>query len=227
MVLICGWVFAAPLQPVGYDPMVQSISSLAAQGATDPWLMTSALAAAGVCHMVTGVGLRSAARAGRIVLFCGGLAAILVALSPESSDGDVPLRHVLSTAIGFTALALFPSLATVKRGAEPASADRHGPANVHVGSGRRHVPANWTLRPVTGYTVTALMTACAAWFLLELHGHGVAGFVERLLTSVQSFWPLIVVVACLLGTRRLRAPAPHLPIAAPGLAHSERGDFKR
>lgn len=227
MVLICGWVFAAPLQPVGYDPMVQSISSLAAQGAADPWLMTSALAAAGVCHMVTGLGLRSAARAGRIVLFCGGLAAILVALSPESSDGDVPLRHILSTAIGFTALALFPSLATVRSRPGITAGEARGPANVHVGARRLHVPTNWTLRPVTGYAVTALMTACAAWFLVELHGHGVAGFVERLLTSVQSFWPLIVVVACLLGTRRLRAPAPHLPIAAAGLARSEKSEFKR
>jgi hypothetical membrane protein len=227
VVLICGWVFAAPLQPVGYDPTVQSISSLAAQGAADPWLMTGALAAAGVCHMVTGVGLRSAARAGRIVLFCGGLTAILVALSPESSDGDVPLRHIVSTAIGFTALALFPSLATVKGRPGLTATESRGPANVRVGARRRYMPTNWTLRPVTGYAVTALMAACMAWFLLELHGHGGAGFVERVLTSAQSFWPLIVVVACLLGTRRLRAPAPHLPIAAAGLAHSEKSDFKR
>lgn len=211
MVLICGWVFAAPLQPVGYDPMVQSISSLAAQGAADPWLMTGALAAAGVCHMVTGVGLRSAARAGRIVLVCGGFAAILVALSPENSDGYVPLRHILSTAVGFTALALFPSLATLGR----------------VASGYAHMPGTWTLRPATGYAVTGLMAACAAWFLLELHGHGVSGFVERLLTSIQSFWPLIVVVTCLLGTRRLGAPAPHLPVAAAGMVRSEKSDSKR
>lgn len=199
VVLICGWVFAAPLQPVGYDPMVQSISALAAQGAADPWLMTFALFAAGVCHMVTGVGLRSAARAGRIALFCGGLAAILVALSPEPSDGGISLRHVTSTAIGFTALALFPILAAV----------------------RGYVSA-WTLRPTTGYAVTALMGAFAVWFLLELHGHGYAGFVERLLTSVQSFWPLIVVVACL-GSRKLQAPAHRVPVTA-GVAHGEKSD---
>lgn len=195
-VLICGWVFAAPLQPPGYNPMVQSISALAARGATDPWLMTGALFAAGVCHMVTGFGLRAAAVAGRIALICGGLAAIMVALSPEPADGGVSVRHVVATAIGFTALALFPVLAAV-----------------------RGYLRNWTLRPATGYAVTALMTGCAAWFLLALHAHGDSGFVERLLTSMQSFWPLIVVVACL-GTR-LRAPAGQLSVT-PGMAQGEK-----
>ena len=194
MLLIGGWSLAAALQPAGYDPMVQSISSLAAHGAADQWLMTGALFLLGACNIVTALGLRAAALPGRITLAFGGLAAILVALSPEPSGGT-SLRHLTATGVGFTALALWPILA--------ASAN----------------PGTWALKPRAGYVATALMAACAAWFLIELHGHGAAGLVERILTGAQSVWPLIVVATCLAG--RLRTPArPRAPEAV--LARSER-----
>jgi hypothetical membrane protein len=189
VVLIIGWALAASWQPAGYDPMVQSISALAAQGAVDPWLMTGALYLLGVCHLATALGLRTAAPAGRLALACGGVASLLVALCPEPGDGGTSLRHLTSTGVGFTVLALWPVLGAVRRRA-----------------------VTWALRPATGYTVTALMAAGAAWFLLDLHGHGDAGFVERVLTGAQSIWPLIVVTACLAD--RLRAPAPPLPADA-------------
>jgi hypothetical membrane protein len=203
VVLIIGWALAGSLQPAGYDPMVQSISALAARGAADPWLMTGALYLLGVCHLATAIGLRPAALAGRAALACGGLASLVVALSPEPGDGGISLRHLTSTGVGFTVLALWPVLAAVRE-----SAVRDG-------------VATWALRPATGYTVTALMTAGAAWFLLELHGHGDAGFVERVLAGAQSIWPLIVVATCLAG--RLRAPATPLPAEARSRPPSRTG----
>lgn len=177
-VLIAGWALGATLQPAGYNPMDASISALAADGATDPWLMTGALFVLGASYLATAFGLRAAAAPGRVVLACAGVASVLVALSPEPIGGT-SLRHLVTTGIGFTLLALFPVLA---------AQGENSPV--------------WALRPSTGYAVTALMAAGAAWFLLALHGHGVAGLAERILTTAQASWPLIVIVACLL------APAP-------------------
>jgi hypothetical protein len=42
-----------------------------------------------------------------------------------------------------------------------------------------------------------LMLAAAGWFLVALRGHGAAGLAERVLTTYQSVWPLIVVLCCL------------------------------
>lgn len=193
--LIGGFTLAASLQPAGYDPMIQSISSLAASGAADQWLMTAALFLLGACNIVTALGLRSAALPGRITLGLGGLAAMLVALSPEP-DGGTSIRHLTATGVGFTALALWPILAA---------------------SGN---PVTWALRPRVGYVATAVMAVGAGWFLIELHGHGAAGLAERVLTVTQSIWPLVVVAACLAA--RLRTTArPHLPEAI--LARSEGG----
>ena len=176
VVLIGGWALAATLQPAGYDPMVQTISSLAAQGAADRWLMTAALFLVGVCHIVTALGLRAATLVGRLTLACGGLATILVALSPEP-DGGTTVRHLTATGVGFTALTLWPSLAA-----------------------ERDAPVSWVLKPRVGYAATVVMTAGAAWFLLELHGRGDVGLAERIVTGTQTVWPLLVVAACL-GTR--------------------------
>jgi hypothetical protein len=52
------------------------------------------------------------------------------------------------------------------------------------------------------------MAAGAAWFLIELHGHGAAGLAERILTGAQASWPLIVVVACLLAPAGQRELSP-------------------
>jgi hypothetical membrane protein len=195
VVLIGGWALAATLQPTGYDPMIQSISSLAAQGAADQWLMTAALLLLGACHIVTAFGLRSAALAGRIMLALGGLATVLVGLSPEPYDGT-SIRHLTATGVGFAALALWPILAS-----------------------SRDAPLSWVLKPGVGYATAVVMTVGAGWFLLELHAHSAAGFVERLLTGAQSIWPLIVVAACL--SARFRAAARQQLTAGADMLRSE------
>jgi len=81
--LIGGWTVAAALQPSSFDAMTRTVSSLAALGATDRWVMTAVLAAVGGCDVITGLALRSAATAGRLILVAGGAAGILVAASPE------------------------------------------------------------------------------------------------------------------------------------------------
>ena len=80
--------------------------------------MTLAFAAAGACEIATGLALRPAAVAGRLILVTGGAAGLLVAASPEPAEGGGSLRHALTAAAGLAALAPGPG----PSGQEPAGA---------------------------------------------------------------------------------------------------------
>ncbi|WP_198035320.1 DUF998 domain-containing protein [Streptacidiphilus rugosus] len=179
VVLVGGWVVAAALQAPGYDPVTDTISELAGTGAAFPWLMAGAIGLLGVCHLVTALGLRVAGPAGRVALAAGGAASLVVALSPVPESGG-SMRHSTSVVIGYTFLALWPTLAAYRR---------------------RDLSA-WGLRPALSVSVTVLFLLGALWFIQAEWGHGAAGLVERLLTTGQALWPLVVVASCLgLGVR--------------------------
>ncbi|WP_298552561.1 DUF998 domain-containing protein [Streptomyces luteogriseus] len=180
--LIMGWLVAASLQGSPYDPAAQTISVLAAPGNSGSWVMTAAFIALGFCHLLTAWGLRPAATAGRMALAAGGASALAVAVVPAPSSGG-SLSHGSVTAVGFAVLAAWPVLAA-----------RAGTA----------VP--WALRPFPSLGATAVMAVGAAWFLIELHRHGVAGVAERAVTTLQSVWPFVVVLSCLRGSRRDGCP---------------------
>ncbi len=172
VLLIAGWVIAASLEGPAYDPVTQTISVLAAYGAAGFWIMTGALFALGVCHLLTAWGLRAAAAAGRLALAGGGVAALVVALVPVPSSGG-SLRHGSVAVAGFVLLAVWPVLAVDGGGAAP-----------------------WALRPAPACAATAVMAAGAVWFLIEMHLDGAAGVAERVVTAVQSVWPFVVVTSC-------------------------------
>ena len=109
ILLIGGWTVAARLQP-SYNPLTRTISDLAGLGATDRWLMTAALTGVGLCHVVTALGLRAAAPAGRLVLAVGGIATVLVAAFPLPVSGS-STAHAGAAALSFLALAVWPALA--------------------------------------------------------------------------------------------------------------------
>jgi hypothetical membrane protein len=108
--LIGGWSLAESHQPPTYDPIQDTISALAAHGATDRWIMTSALAVLGVCHLVTASGLTESKPTGRALLALGGAATVLVALLPQPAAGHVP-----AAIVGFVALALWPAASRLPR----------------------------------------------------------------------------------------------------------------
>ncbi|MFF7489203.1 DUF998 domain-containing protein [Streptomyces luteogriseus] len=180
--LIMGWLVAASLQGSPYDPAAQTISVLAAPGRSGSWVMTAAFIALGFCHLLTAWGLRPAAPAGRVALAAGGVAALAVAMVPAPSSGG-SLSHGSVTTVGFVVLAAWPVLAA-----------RAGTA----------VP--WALRPLASLGATGVMAVGAAWFLAELHLHGVAGVAERAVTTLQSVWPFVVVLSCLRGSLRDGCP---------------------
>jgi hypothetical membrane protein len=102
--LVGGWMIAAARQRDGFDQVRDTISALAAHGADDRWVMTSALAVLGGAHVATAAGLEEAATGGRVVLAVGGVSAVLVAAFPQPSAGHFPAAMV-----SFVALALWPA----------------------------------------------------------------------------------------------------------------------
>ncbi|MFD8646065.1 DUF998 domain-containing protein [Streptomyces zaomyceticus] len=183
--LIGGWTIAALLEGPAYDPVTQTISVLAAYGAAGSWVMTGAFLALGVCHLLTAWGLRPAASAGRVALAGGGVAALVVAVVPVPRSGG-SLNHGAVAAVGFALLAVWPVLAAERGGGVP-----------------------WGLRLAPSVLATLLMGLGALWFLVEMNrpgSAGVAGVVERLVTCLQSVWPLVVVTSCLRHTDGERPP---------------------
>ena len=111
VLLISGWTFAAGLQRGTYNAVANTVSALAAEGAADRWVMTLAFLAAGAFEVVTGLSLRPAAAAGRLILMAGGVAGVLVAASPEPAGGGGSVRHMSVATAALVALAAWPAAA--------------------------------------------------------------------------------------------------------------------
>jgi hypothetical membrane protein len=185
VLLVGGWTLAAGLQPGSFDAVADTISSLAARGAADRWVMTLALAGVGACYVITGLALRPAASAGRLILMTGGVATVLVAAFPETAGDGGSLPHTFWATVGFVALAVWP-LAAGRRGAV--------------------VPA-W-LRPGARTAAAGVLIGLLVWFGTELIGGGrQVGLAERVLAGAQAVWPLAVVLA-LLVLERSRGGGP-------------------
>lgn len=106
--LIGGWTIAETQQASGYDAIRNTISALAAQSASDRWIMTTALLLLGLCHMVTAGCITEAATVGRVLLAAGGLATIVVAAAAQPAAAHTP-----AATFAFVALALWPVAAGI------------------------------------------------------------------------------------------------------------------
>jgi hypothetical protein len=184
--MVGGWTAAATLQP-RFDQVADTVSSLAAPGVTDRWVMTLTFLVVGVCYIVTGLALRPAGAAGRLILIAGSAAGMLVAANPVHAGDPYPAPHMIWASIGLAGLTAWP-----------AGAWRRGPA----------VP--WGLRPAVAAAAVAVLFALLAWFLMELvTGAGQVGLAERAAGIAQASWPLAVVLSCRRLPGRYRAtPAP-------------------
>ena len=177
VLLIGGWTVAAGRQRGGFDPVVETISALAAHGADDRWLMTAALAGLGTCHLTTALALRAAASPGRVLLAVGGVGTLLVALFPLPAGGDGSAAHTAAAAVSFVSLAAWPLLA--------------GRSSTEVAA----------LRPAVSVAAGAVLLGLVGWFFVELVADtDRVGLSERVAAGAQSLWPL----AAAWGARRLR-----------------------
>jgi len=172
VLLIGGWTVAAALQPAGFNSVRDTISALAAYGATDRWVMTSALAGLGVCHAVTALGLRPAALPGRLMLAVGGMANVAVAAFPQPDDGS-SVAHFWAATVGFVALALWPALAL-----------------------QRNDPVPFGLSLPAALAAAGVLLVLTCWFASELYGGGDrVGLSERAAAGAQALWPLVIATA--------------------------------
>ncbi len=182
VLLVAAWTVAAALQPRSFDPVTSTVSALAAEGAAARWMMTLAFAVAGACEVVTGLALRPAAPAGRLILMAGGVAGMLVAANPQRAGGS--LTHAVWALAGFSALVAWP-----------------------VGAWRRGPSVPWALRPAVSAGAVAILLSLLAWFGAELVVQGgQVGLAERVMGLAQAAWPLVVVLSCRFSQPRVRMP---------------------
>ena len=104
VLLVGGWTAATRLQPPSFDPVADTVSSLAAVGAAHRWVMTLTFVVVAVCNLVTAAALRLARRAGRLILAAGSVVRHTGGAEPR------PLRrlglHAVWASIGFGGMAL-------------------------------------------------------------------------------------------------------------------------
>jgi hypothetical membrane protein len=183
VLLIGGWTVAAGLQP-RFDPVADTVSALAAIGATDRWVMSLVFVLVGACYILTALALRSAKTGGRLILIGGAIAGMLLAANPEHAGGFGSVPHFVFASLGLAGLTLWP-VAAAKRG--------------------QAVP--WALRRAPAAAAVAVQFALLAWFGTELiMAGGQVGLAERVMGAAQATWPLAVVLSCYLPVRAL-APA--------------------
>lgn len=175
LLLVGGFTIAASRQPSGFDSVRDTISSLAASGATDRWIMTTALAGLGACYAATGFGLRPAGPVGRTMLVGGGLATVLVAAFPQPAHGNA-VSHTIAATVAFTTLGAWPVFAARRRTAVPLLTRR------------------------ASVTATVAMFGLLLWFVLEANGSH-RGLAERSAALAEALWPLFVVVSSRWATR--------------------------
>jgi len=197
VLMVAGWTVAAGLQR-SFDPIAYTVSSLAAPGAADRWVMTLTFVVVGVCYFVTGLGLRPARLPGRLMLMAAAVAGTVVAANPEHAGNSLPVPHMIWGAAGCAVLVAWP-----------------------VGAWRRGPSMPWGLRPAVSAAATAVLLVLLAWFAAELiTGSGQIGLAERVFGAAQALWPLAVVASCCYaartGTTAQPARAPALPRAGLG-----------
>ncbi len=168
VVLGVGLTLAQSRQPSGYDPIRDTISALASHGAADRWVMTSALAGLGVCHIITAAGLRPARASGRMVFAGGGVATVMVAVFAQPAHGS-SRAHTAAATVALTALAVWPLFAA-----------------------RRGLGAPLLTRPVSA-AASVVLLGLVTWFAADLHG-GLRGLAERVAVGAEALWPLAVVI---------------------------------
>lgn len=168
LLLGVGVTLAESRQPSGYDPIRDTISKLASYGAVDRWVMTSGLAALGICHVITAMGLRPARTSGRLVLGGGGVATVMVAVFAQPAHGN-SRAHTAAATVALTALAVWPLFAS------------------------RRVRWAPLLRRRISVAASVVLVGLVVWFAADLHG-GVRGLAERAAVGAEALWPLAVVV---------------------------------
>lgn len=172
LALVVAWLVAGLVQPATYSGVQQSISALAAHSASQRWIMTSGLYMIGVCQLLTAAGLRQLRVGPRLWLAAGGVAGLGVAFFPQPEHGPTNTSaHIVFATVSVAILAAWPAV---------------------IGSRGLQRPHPFTTRTVVA--VSVLFVALLAWVYVAGHGAGALGVAERVDTTIENLWPLVIVV---------------------------------
>jgi Protein of unknown function (DUF998) len=183
VLLVTGWTIAADLQPVPFDAVSRSISTLAAEGMPYRWIVTAAILGVGACNIVTGLALGPAADGGRLLLIAGGVCGMLIAANPQYRNGG-SLAHEVFSVAAVVILTLWP-----------------------VAAVRQTPDAPFGLQPRVARAAVGLNLALLLWFTVELFNGPELGLAERAVTTDQALWPFVVVITVVLARPRANEPA--------------------
>ena len=176
-----------------YNPIVQTISELAAGDAPTRVFMTTMFFLTGVCHIITAVFAVGIGRIGRVLLGLAGIATMAVALNPLPTVAGTSLAHRLSAMAGFFLLAAWPVFGMRLR---------------------KDVP--WILRPIGATAGTVILAAVCLWFLAiwSSQSIGYVGLIERIAADSESLFPALVVTWLLIARRRVARDISSEPVAS-------------
>lgn len=175
---VLGWAIAGSLW-VGYDPVRQTISDLAANESPVNWIMSSFFILGGTLTLIASIYARTLALPGRIALFLSAICTYGLTIFPTPLVG-YSLEHRIFAISSFVLSAGWPILAMRKRKDAP-----------------------WIIRPTASIIGTALQTALALWFLSTWTDPAATtvGVWERVVAVSQSLYVSVVIIVLYLKGR--------------------------
>ncbi|MEY3278373.1 MAG: hypothetical protein RLZZ426_859 [Actinomycetota bacterium] len=167
--LVGGWAVAGLMWPE-FNPVIQTISELAAGDAPTAVLMNTMFVLAGLCHMTTAWFSPGIALLGRIALGLAGLASIGVAVFPLPTVLGTSTEHRVVAAMSFVLLAVWPLLGW-----------------------RQNHPVKM-LRPLPMIASAIVLGSLCLWFFAVWSDlGGTTGLVERIAVAAEALFPAFIV----------------------------------
>lgn len=177
---ILGWVISGALW-VGYDPIRQTISDLAADDSPVQAIQTGFFFLGATLTVVGAIYARALALPGRLVLLGAGLATFALAIFTTPSQTGHSDAHRLAATTSFVLMSAWPLF-----------------------SMRFDRSYAWVLRPIGAVSATAGLTLISIWFLTTWldPNSGNVGVAERVIVTAQVLWLSFTVLVSWLHQNR-------------------------
>ena len=175
---VLGWTIAGALW-VGYDPVKQTISDLAANESPVQGIMSAFFVLGGILTLIASVYAKTFAMPGRVALFVAAICTFGLTIFPTPLVGYSIWHRIF--AISSFVLS----------------------AGWHLFAMRTRKDAPWILKPPAAIIGTALQTALALWFLSTWTDPNATdvGVWERVVAVSQSLYVSVVVIVIYLEQR--------------------------
>ncbi len=175
---VLGWVIAGALW-VGYDPVRQTISDLAANESPVQGIMSAFFVLGGVLTLIAAVYAKTFAMPGRVALFIAAICTFGLTIFPTPLVG-YSLWHRIFAISSFVLS-----------------------AGWHLFAMRKRKDAPWILKPPAAIIGTVLQATLALWFLSTWTDPNATdvGVWERVVAVSQSLYVSVVIIVIYLGQR--------------------------